>query len=137
MKVCTAQEHIAGHGPAASRDGHAQITHRAQLRWKHRRNEAVLTKGVAMFCLRAALRSVVVVTLMVVAECVSGCAASVVMAQPMFIGDYSTGNFSQWPNVQNRGYNGPGLVTFRRIRQPWSTTRSKGKAARFEVRSGD
>ena len=73
--------------------------------------------------LRTALRAVVVVTLTVVAGCVSGCVASVVMAQPMFIGDYATGNFSQWPNVQNRDITGPGLITFRRIRRPWLTTR--------------
>ena len=87
--------------------------------------------------LRTALRSVAVVTLMVVAGCVNGCAASVVMAQPMFIGDYSTGNFSQWPNVQNRGFNGPGVEYVPTYSATVVNDPVKGKAARFEVRSGD
>jgi Polysaccharide lyase len=91
-----------------------------------------------MFRLRSALRSVAVITLTVVAGCVSGCAASVVGAQPMFIGDYSTGDFSQWPSVQHPGYNGSGVDYVQ-----WSYSATvvndpvKGKAARFEVRSGD
>ena len=85
MMVCTTQEHIAGHGSAASTG--SAIAHRVQPSWKHRRNEAVLTKerakerarqtrceGVAMFRLRTALRSVAVITLTVVAGCLSGCA---------------------------------------------------------------
>lgn len=90
-----------------------------------------------MFRLRTALRSVAVITLTVVAGCVSGCAASVVMAQPMFIGDYSTGNFSQWPSVQNRGYNGPGVDYVPSYSATVVNDPVKGKAARFEVRSGD
>jgi len=87
--------------------------------------------------LRTALRAVAVVTLTVVAGCVSGCAASVVMAQPMFIGDYSTGDFSQWPSVQNRGYNGPGVGYVPSYSATVVNDPVKGKAARFEVRSGD
>ena len=30
-------------------------------------------------------------------------------AAPLFVGDYSTGDFSQWPDVQNKRYNGDGV----------------------------
>ena len=67
----------------------------------------------------------------------SGWRPSVVMAQPMFIGDYSTGNFSQWASVQNRGYNGPGVDYVPSYSATVVNDPVKGKAARFEVRSGD
>ena len=92
-----------------------------------------------MFRLRTALRSVAVITFTVVAGCLSGCAPFHGVAQPMFIGDYSTGDFSQWPSVQHRGYNGPGVGVH--YVPSYSATvvddPVKGKAARFEVRSGD
>jgi hypothetical protein len=94
-------------------------------------------EGIGMFRLRTALRSVAVITLTVVAGCVSGCAASDAVAQPMFIGDYSTGDFSQWPNVQNRGYNGSGVDYVPSYSATVVDDPVKGKAARFEVRSGD
>ena len=44
MRVCTAEEHTAGHGWAASRDGYAQSPVVPNSVWMHRRNEALLTK---------------------------------------------------------------------------------------------
>jgi Polysaccharide lyase len=90
-----------------------------------------------MFRLRAALRSVAVITLTVVAGSNSGCATSEVRAQAMFIGDYSTGDFSQWASVQNRGYNGSGVGYVPSYSATVVNDPVKGKAARFEVRSGD
>jgi hypothetical protein len=93
--------------------------------------------GVAMFRLPRALASVAVTAV----------AAAVVIAVPvtpvaeaaatLFVGDYSTGDFSQWDSVQNRGYNGDAV----RYVPTYSATvvddPVKGKVARFEVRSGD
>ena len=66
----------------------------------------------------------------------SACAPRL-LPSPLFTGDYSTGDFSQWPSVRNRGYNGDGG----RYVPTYSTTvvdyPAKGKAAGFEVRSGD
>ena len=90
-----------------------------------------------MYRLRTALQSVAVITLVVVAASASGCAASKVAAQPMFIGDYSTGDFSQWPSVQNRGYNGPGAGYVPSYSATVVHDPVKNIAARFEVRSGD
>lgn len=90
-----------------------------------------------MFRLRTALQSVAITTLTVVVGCASGCAVSNVKAQPMFIGDYSTGNFSQWPSVQNRSYNGPGAGYVPTYSALVVDDPVKGKAARFEVRAGD
>jgi hypothetical protein len=59
------------------------------------------------------------------------------MGQESFLGDYGTGDFRQWPSVQNKEYNGAGVD----YRPTYSATvvddSVKGKAARFEVRSGD
>ena len=55
----------------------------------------------------------------------------------MFIGDYSTGDFSQWPSVQNRGYNGPGAGYVPSYSATVVHDPVKNIAARFEVRSGD
>lgn len=58
-------------------------------------------------------------------------------AEPLFIGDYSTGNFAQWPTMQAKGYNDdasgytPG-TSARIVQDP-----EKGYVARFEVRPGD
>lgn len=58
-------------------------------------------------------------------------------AELLFVGDYSTGNFSQWPTVQVKGYNdnaGDYVPTHsaRIVRDP-----EKGNVALFEVRPGD
>ena len=58
-------------------------------------------------------------------------------AATLFTGDYSTGDFSQWPSVQNRGYNGDGVHYVPTYSATVVDDPSKGKAARFEVRSGD
>ena len=58
-------------------------------------------------------------------------------AATLFVGDYSTGDFSQWPSVQNRGYNGDGVDYVPTYSATVVDDPSKGKAARFEVRSGD
>ncbi|MGE0777769.1 polysaccharide lyase [Mycolicibacterium sp.] len=77
------------------------------------------------------------VVLTMAAGCTDGRSLPLVKAESMFIGDYSTGDFSQWPSVQNPSYNGPGVD----YRPTYSATvvddPVKGKAARFEVRSGD
>lgn len=58
-------------------------------------------------------------------------------AAPLFIGDYSTGDFSQWPTVQARGYNDSAsdyvpTYSARVVQDP-----DKGQVARYEVRPGD
>ena len=58
-------------------------------------------------------------------------------AATLFTGDYSTGDFSQWPSVQNRGYNGDGVHYVPTYSATVVDDPVKGKAARFEVRSGD
>jgi hypothetical protein len=56
----------------------------------------------------------------------------------MYVGDYSTGDFSQWANVQNRFYNSTGsgysgtLYPATIVDDP-----ARGKVARYEVRTGD
>lgn len=60
-----------------------------------------------------------------------------VSAAPLFVGDYSTGNFSQWPTVQARGYNDSAsdyvpTYSARVVQDP-----DKGQVARYEVRPGD
>ena len=57
----------------------------------------------------------------------------------IFNGDYSTGNFSQWPVVQNVTYNssGSGYPATGRYQAAIINDSTYGKAARFEVRSGD
>ncbi|MGE2834263.1 heparin lyase I family protein [Mycobacterium sp. SMC-4] len=78
-----------------------------------------------------------VIALTLVAGSVGGGVPSDAKAATMFIGDYSTGDFRQWASVQNPSYNGPGrryvpTYSARVVDDP-----VKGKAARFEVRSGD
>lgn len=58
---------------------------------------------------------------------------------PLFVGDYSTGNFNQWPLMQNKFWNSsPAGWT---NQYPATIVNDAGvpggKAARFEVRSGD
>lgn len=77
---------------------------------------------------------------------VTAIAAAVVIIVPVtpaaaaarvFTGDYSTGDFSQWPSVQNRGYDGEGVHYVPTYSASVVGDPAKGKAARFEVRTGD
>jgi hypothetical protein len=97
-------------------------------------------------------RSFARLSLVTAAAIVGGCAAKpeagpesptvttahiVRASQDSFVGDYSTGDFSQWPSVQNRGYNGPGPDYVPTYSATVVDDPAKGNAARFEVRSGD
>ena len=59
-------------------------------------------------------------------------------SRPLFVGDFSTGDFSQWPVVQNRVYNSRGVdydgqfYGAQVVDDP-----TYGKAARIEIRAGD
>lgn len=86
---------------------------------------------------RTSLSLAVVIALVSVAGCVSRGAMPNARADTMFIGDYSTGDFSQWPSVQNPAYNGPGADYIPTYSATVINDPVKGKAARFEVRSGD
>lgn len=55
----------------------------------------------------------------------------------MFNGDYSTGNFSQWQDVQNKYYNGSAANYQPAYPATVVNDPQKGNAARYEVRSGD
>jgi hypothetical protein len=92
-----------------------------------------------MFRLRIALASVAVTALIAVAAAVgiNGSVKRVEAAGPFWTGDYSTGDFSQWPSVQNKRYNGPGRDYVPSYSATVVNDPAKGKAARFEVRSGD
>jgi hypothetical protein len=90
-----------------------------------------------MFLLRKAFTILAVIALTMAAGCVSGRVLPDVKAAPVFVGDYSTGDFSQWPSVQNRSYNGPGAEYSQTYSAAVVNDPAKGKAARFEVRSGD
>ena len=88
-----------------------------------------------MFRLRPALASVAAI---VVAAAVVNVPVKQVKAEDgVWTGDYSTGDFSQWPSVQNRRYNGPGVDYVPSYSATVVDDSAKGKAARFEVRSGD
>jgi hypothetical protein len=90
-----------------------------------------------MFRLRPALALVAVTAI----------AAAVVITVPvtpvaeaaarLFTGDYSAGDFSQWPSVDNRGYRGDGVHYVPTYSATVVDDPAKGKAARFDVRSGD
>lgn len=87
--------------------------------------------------LRKASSMVAVFALALVAGYVGGGIPPDARAATYFVGDYSTGDFSQWSSVQNPSYNGPGVhydptYSARVVDDP-----VKGKAARFEVRAGD
>ncbi|WP_235632706.1 polysaccharide lyase [Mycolicibacterium fluoranthenivorans] len=58
-------------------------------------------------------------------------------AAALFSGDYATGNFSQWPTVQVRGYNSDGKDYVPSYSAGIVTDPVKGNVARFEVRPGD
>jgi hypothetical protein len=90
-----------------------------------------------MFRLRAALTSV---------AAAAGAAALVVTlpvipvadaATRLFTGDYSTGDFSQWGKVQNKGYNGDELHYVPTYSATVVDDATKGKAGRFEVHTDD
>ena len=56
---------------------------------------------------------------------------------PLFSGDYSTGDFSQWRTVQTRSYNGDGATYVPTYSASMVRDAIRGMVARFEVRSGD
>ncbi|MEZ0340648.1 polysaccharide lyase [Mycobacterium sp. pV006] len=87
--------------------------------------------------LRIVLSAVVVIATTMAAGCVGGIALPRGKAELLFIGDYSTGDFSQWPSVQNRDYNGSGARYVPSYPATVVSDPVKGHAARFEVRSGD
>lgn len=59
-------------------------------------------------------------------------------AEPLlFLGDYSTGNFSQWPTVQTRNYNDTGGEYVPSYSASIVQDPERGNVARFEVRPGD
>ncbi|AXK73911.1 hypothetical protein DXK33_00940 [Mycolicibacterium neoaurum] len=58
-------------------------------------------------------------------------------ARTLFVGDYSTGDFSQWPTVQVKGYNDSGGDFVPDYSARVVPDAVKGRAARFEVRPGD
>ncbi|OUS92453.1 hypothetical protein CA951_28595 [Rhodococcus sp. NCIMB 12038] len=98
-----------------------------------------------MFRSRPAFPSRVAVAAVVIAMSVTPLAVTVAAsaaptptaAARVFTGDYSGGNFFQWPSVQNKSYNGPGtgyVPTYSASIVPDATY---GQAARFEVRGGD
>jgi hypothetical protein len=56
---------------------------------------------------------------------------------PLFVGDYHTGDFSQWPTLQAANYNGSGMDYVPTDSASIVQDVSKGDVARFEVRAGD
>ncbi len=58
-------------------------------------------------------------------------------ATQVFNGDYSSGDFTQWPVVQNVGYNSYGKDYVSTYSAAIVNDAVKGKVARFEVRAGD
>lgn len=55
----------------------------------------------------------------------------------LFVGDYSTGDFSQWPTVQTKGYNESGKDYVSNYSASIVRDPARGDVARFEVRPGD
>ena len=91
-----------------------------------------------MFCLRSALASLAVVVIAAAGVIGGPVTPAVEAAGPLFVGDYSTGDFSQWPTVQNVSYlGGPGVDYVPTYSATVVDDPVKGKAARFEVRKGD
>jgi len=93
-------------------------------------------EGVVMLRLRslasvtgAAVAATVVITVSV--------APAADAKSPLFIGDYATGDFSQWPTVQARGYNSDGKDYVPTYSASIVQDTVKGNVARFEVRAGD
>lgn len=105
-----------------------------------------------MFRLRPAARAVAV-TAIAAAVVITACAPAVGHGEPdapaaipppgrMFTGDFSTGDFSQWPLMATKYYGTPEqLLPGSGYTPAYPATivddPVKGKAARFEVRSGD
>jgi hypothetical protein len=58
-------------------------------------------------------------------------------AAPLFIGDYATGDFSQWPTVQNKTYNASGKDYVPTYSATIVQDPAKGKVPRFDDRAGD
>lgn len=89
-----------------------------------------------MFQVRPAPASLTII-LAVATLVLVGCVTPTAGAVPLFTGDYSSGNFSQWQVVQTRDYN----ETAKDYAQSYSARIEqdpvKGNAARFEVRPGD
>lgn len=73
--------------------------------------------------------------LVIAASAITGGVA--VAAPSCFVGDYSTGDFSQWKSVQNRGYYGPGDDYVESYSATIVPDDIYGFAARFELRAGD
>lgn len=93
-----------------------------------------------MFRNRVAAACATVVALIAVVDAHVSSAPLAASAPPtrIFTGDYSPGNFSQWPGVQNQGYQGPGAeYAPTNYSASIVADRQTGYAARFEVRSGD
>ena len=93
--------------------------------------------GVAMFRLSLALASVAVTAVAAAVVITAPITRVAEAAAPLFVGDYSTGDFSQWPDVQNKRYNGDGVDYVPTYPATVVNDPVKGKVARFEVRSGD
>ena len=87
-----------------------------------------------MFRLPRALASAAVAAAVVITVPVTPRAEA---AATLFVGDYSTGDFTQWSSVQNRGYNGDGAHYVPTYSATVVDDPAKGKAARFEVHTGD
>jgi hypothetical protein len=88
-----------------------------------------------MFRLRRRVLSVTV-TAVAAAVVITMSSAAPAAAAPLFIGDYATGDFSQWPTVQNKNYNASGkdyVPTY----SASIVQDARGNVARFEVRAGD
>ena len=90
-----------------------------------------------MFRLPRALASVAVTAVAAAMVMIVPVAPVAEAAATLFVGDYSTGDFSQWPSVQNRAYNGDGANYVPTYSATVVDDPVKGKAARFEVRSDD
>jgi hypothetical protein len=93
-----------------------------------------------MFRTRAALGSsgrLTIAVLVVLAASVAPPATAAGGPTRLFTGDYSTGDFSQWPGVQTAAYNGPGAAYKPDYSAAIVADPVKGHAARFELRAGD
>jgi hypothetical protein len=94
-----------------------------------------------MFCLRRVLASVAVAATVVITLSCTPVAepqdAPQTESGQLFIGDYATGDFSQWSAVQTATYNGSGNEYFPEYPATIVQDTAKGDVARFEVRAGD
>ncbi|MFC9554370.1 polysaccharide lyase [Rhodococcus sp. NPDC056960] len=98
-----------------------------------------------MFHLHPALRSLAAAAAVVISATVTplavtpeaGAVPIIPAAARLFTGDYSSGDFSQWPSVQTKDYNGPGTGYVPSYSASIVPDPTYGRSARFEVRSGD